>query len=550
MRRGAVLSIADSSGTVETGRVGGLLRSVPSAPYGVETDPAVFSAAVDRALHAARVVVVEPGETLRADEFALDARPDEAAAQAVRAMERADSLVGRVERMLTPNDVLYVVGVSSPLTDADDHLTLAVAKGAGVSRGWLTSPTTHRPGMVTLTDVAPTVLDRFGIAVPLWMSGTPIESVASTASNRIATLAVLDEQSGFGDQFQGVFAKLLVSLLVALVAALGAVLLTRVRLNPLLQWLAFAALAVPPAAYVVRIARVDRMGIVAATVVACGVVALLATLVHVLPVTAWKASLVLLGLSFTTTTGDLLAGAPLQVNHVFGYSPIAAGRFYGNSNIEYAVMTATAIIGVFGLLQLRDAKRVPAWTAPLFGAVVAIEGLPQFGADFGGVAASVPAILVAYAAARGGAVRLRRYVVWAAAGAVAAIAVTLVDAARPPEVRTHLGRFTARLLSGGAPATFALVSRKAQSNFGLLGSAWVWTVPVAIAVYVLVWWKAPNALALTLRTRRLACAGLAGALVAGALGFAVNDTGIWVAGMMLAHAVPFFVLLVMDRLDT
>jgi hypothetical protein len=239
------------------------------------------------------------------------------------------------------------------------------------------------------------------------------------------------------------------------------------------------------------------------------------------------------------TTGDLLAGAPLQVNNVFGYSPISAGRFYGDSNIEFAVLIATTLIGVFGLLELTGTRRITVWAAAVLVGVVVVQGLPQFGADFGGIAASVPAMLLAYAVARGRGVRVWRLAAWALAGVAAAAGVTLLDLARPPQSRTHLGRFAAHVFSGHGSGAVDIVVRKFQSNIGLLGSAWTFTVPIAIAVVFLIWRTLPD----VRRSHPMLTAGLAGTLVAGVVGFAVNDTGIWVIGMVLAYAVPVGVLL-------
>src|SRR5207302_7983005 len=96
-------------------------------------------------------------------------------------------------------------------------------------------------------------------------------------------------------------------------------------------------------------------------------------------------------------------------------------------------LIATALIGVFGLLQLRGRSRIGVLSVAFLIAVVVVQGLPQFGADFGGVAASVPSMLVAYALARGRGVRVWRIAAWAAAGAAAAVAVTLFDLSRPPQ---------------------------------------------------------------------------------------------------------------------
>jgi hypothetical protein len=268
----------------------------------------------------------------------------------------------------------------------------------------------------------------------------------------------------------------------------------------------------------------------------CALVA--AAAAAVLPLHEVNGALVLAGLSFAVTTGDLLADAPLQTNNVFGYSPISAGRFYGDSNIEFAVLISTALVVVFGLLEL---TRVRAWAAAVLVAVVVIQGLPQFGADFGGVVASVPAILVAYAVARGRRMRLARVAAWAGAGAAAAAGVTLLDLLRPPAARTHLGRFAADLASGRTGGAVDLVTRKVQSNIGLLGSAWSWTIAVAVAVALLLWKL--GAFAEMRRVHPMLAAAVAGTLAAGVVGFAVNDTGIWVFGMAAAYAAPVAVLL-------
>ena len=542
MRRGAALSVVDASGTVDVGTVSGLVRASPDDAFGVVTDDRAFTEAVDRALRSARVVVVEPGETLRADEFALDAAPREADAQNRRALERTDALIGRIAGLLAGSDTLYVVGVSSPLADPHDHLTLAVAHGNGIRRGWLTSATTHRRGMVTLTDFAPTVLARFGRAAPKSMSGTPIRSVASSARDRVAVLASLDARSRFADRFQGFATKLVVGLLGAIALTLAAAVWRSTRWRPAVEWLSLAVLAVPATAYIARALPVQRLGFVGASITACAIAALLASAAKILPLPAWKSAVVLIGIGFLWTAGDLLAGAPLQVNNVFGYSPISAGRFYGNSNVAFAILVASTLLGVFGVLELRGRRTIPLWAVIALVATVAIQGLPQFGADFGGVAASIPAILVAYAIARGRRVRLWRVATWAAAGAVAAVAVALVDAARPPQTRTHLGRFAADLLSGGAPGVADVVTRKFQSNLAVLGSAWTLTVPAAAIVAVLLLRRNPHLVHDLLATRPMVAAGLAGTLVAGVVGFAVNDTGIWVLGMTLAFVVPVAVL--------
>ena len=50
------------------------------------------------------------------------------------------------------------------------------ADGKGIEPGLARSPTTRRAGFVSLPDVAPTVLDAYGIDLPNSMAGTAMNS--------------------------------------------------------------------------------------------------------------------------------------------------------------------------------------------------------------------------------------------------------------------------------------------------------------------------------------------------------------------------------------
>ena len=70
------------------------------------------------------------------------------------------------------NDLL--IAIERPPPAKDEALAIGIA-GRGFD-GDLTSDSTRIDGYVLSTDVAPTILERFGIAVPAQMSGQPIRS--------------------------------------------------------------------------------------------------------------------------------------------------------------------------------------------------------------------------------------------------------------------------------------------------------------------------------------------------------------------------------------
>lgn len=61
-----------------------------------------------------------------------------------------------------PGTVIAVIGVTAPT--AAPALSPIVITGPGVEPGVVTSPGTGRPGLATLIDVAPTVLQSLGVA--------------------------------------------------------------------------------------------------------------------------------------------------------------------------------------------------------------------------------------------------------------------------------------------------------------------------------------------------------------------------------------------------
>ena len=83
-------------------------------------------------------------------------------------------------RSLRGNDLL--IAIAKPPPAEDRALAIGIA-GRGFD-GNLTSDSTRLDGYVLSTDVAPTILERFGVAVPSQMSGQPIRGEGGGRSRR------------------------------------------------------------------------------------------------------------------------------------------------------------------------------------------------------------------------------------------------------------------------------------------------------------------------------------------------------------------------------
>ncbi|SPL94041.1 unnamed protein product [[Actinomadura] parvosata subsp. kistnae] len=243
---------------------------------------------------------------------------------------------------------------------------------------------------------------------------------------------------------------------------------------------------------------------------------------------------------------DVMTGSKLQVNAVTGYEPVTGGRFYGFSNIAFAIYATGTVLGLAGVAQWllgRGVSRVVVvGLCSVYGAfAVFADGWPSWGADFGGVPAFVIGLAVFLMLLSGKRVSLLRLVVVGLAGAAIVGALSVVDWLRPETQRTHLGTFVQQIIDGQA---WTVVGRKFGAMVGVTVGNWSLTLLslVALAFLFLVLarpsrWGAA-ALGLAYREAPAFRAGLFGALTCAFVGFLMNDSGIAIPAMALTVAVP------------
>jgi hypothetical protein len=161
-----------------------------------------------------------------------------------------------------------------------------------------------------------------------------------------------------------------------------------------------------------------------------------------------------------------------------------------------------------------------------------VMGVPFWGNDFGGAISAAPgfALLAWLLLGR----ELRWKTVWGLAGVLVAagVAVGLVDLLRPSDQRTHVGKFFEKTGTDFGAATLVL-RRKASENLSVLSHSLLLGSLIALGLLLLyLWFVPPRSLGpLLARVSTARATALALALVA-VLGFALNDSGITIPGMM------------------
>jgi len=560
----ALLGGMDESGTVDLAAFGHNFLEVDpaAASFGARTNAQRAARALEDALaRPCGLTIVAEGDLIRADLRSL-ALPENRAEYVRSALLASDRLLTVARQNLDQSsDLLLIASPTSPAAASEARLGVAVAEGPGYPAGsTLRSASTRRNGVVTLPDVAPTILDHLGMAAPAGMVGRPWFGVAA-GEQRIASAIESDREAAFVDAVTGIAARGFIALQTLVYLAAVVTLLRARRWGGapirLLVPGALAVVAFPLATYLmgmlsgVALGSVRFVALLAAfdvALVAAVTVSLRRPLDRLLALTAATTLLLII---------DLLTGARLQINTIFGYSPIVGGRFAGVGNMAFAVLGASALAAA-ALVVHRGAgggegsraRLALMVAAALLGVVIVVDGAPVWGSDVGGVIALVPAYGVGLLLLAGVRPSLRT-VGGLALAAVAVLAIFLVfDLARPEESRTHLARLFERVAEQGPAVLAQTIERKAAANLRLLTSSiWALSVPPAagcLAVLLL----SPRATWAALRDRLPALsAGLSAALLLGALGFAVNDSGIAIPSMVLAFFVPYALIIRLCSLD-
>lgn len=541
IHREAALAAMTPGGGVAAGNVSrALLRPEPGAPFGVATDPAALLAAFREAWATSDLVVVESGDTARADAAALGLSEAERAAARRRGVERADLVLSGLLAEVEGDRTLVVV--LAPTTPGGigqrGQLRPAVVAGPGIFHGVMTSPSTRRGGLVTVADLSALVARHLMLAPEGFEAGRP-PLVEPGGSDPLGALVDRNRRAVVHDRLRAPVSVVVLGMEVAFFATAVAVL----RRRPLPRWLAFpllGTLAFPLGSFA-STAWVWRAGVLpAAVTVMAATVLLAAAALGAARGSAARASTLLLGGMFLFFCADLLAGAPAQLDSVFGYTSVAGGRFFGLGNLAFALLASSALL-LAGVLWDRPRSR-PAALAVLAGAVVAV-GLPALGADVGGTLTTVPAAaFLVLRGTGGGRLTARRVLLAVAAAALAVLAFGGLDLSRPAAERTHLGRFLVTAASDPGEA-FTIVRRKAEIAVVLaVSTKWGLVAPAGAAVLVWLHRRSRDRWRDLMRERPGTRAGLAATVLAAVVGSVVNDSGVAVAGMMLAVAAPWALL--------
>ncbi|MGQ0629976.1 MAG: hypothetical protein ACT4P1_02975 [Sporichthyaceae bacterium] len=474
------------------------------------------------------------------------------------ALRGLDSLVAHL-RAVHPGGALLVAGIGDSDPDSA-HLSAVLAEPGNVAltqlrRGWLRTETTRQTGMVTIVDLTPTLLNG---PIPDDLDGATLTARQRTESTPAVVRELNQRDIAAGvvrDSFVAFFTVFVAGQLLLYLGAALALRAGRISRRTAARTAATTGLvfgSVPVASVLINLVPWRAAGhpglalwlLLIATAVIITVLAVAGP---------WRRrpygpAGAIAALTIVTFAADVALGSRLQINALFGLSPLIAGRFHGFGNIAFAVFAMATLIAMAALaaILVRHSTRVVAGLAvAALGAVaVAFDGWPGLGADFGGVLALVPGVAILSLGVAAARLNLARLVGIAVLAVGTAAAIAVLDWTRPADARSHLGRFVQDVIDGDG---LSVLGRKLDANLGLFADfPLIGIATVPILALVLTALTQPQKLGLhalaraqdqdpVLRPLLVAC--LSTALI----GFAVNDSGVIVPATALTAAGPLLV---------
>ena len=444
----------------------------------------------------------------------------------------ADGLAA-LDRLLAarrPDDLVYAMRAPPA-----GRLTLLPTGAAGPGlRGSLRSATTRRTGLVTGTDVAPTVLERLGLKVPDKMQGEPVKTRPGGDPQQVldfsSRLNVVTSRRGPVLRYS-LLAWL--ALLAALRLAAGAAgTRAAVRIGFLgVAWLPGVALVT---------AAIEPSQTVELLVLVLGALALAAVTELALP---WPVAPALPAACVLGAHAvDLAAGSSLIVKSIAGPNPRVGARFYGIGNELETMLGLTLLLGIGAALAALRPRRLSVAFGVSAAAGAVLLGAGRLGADVGGVVTLAAGGAAAAIAARppGRPLGRRKLALAIVAPALAVAALVALDLATAGG-----GHLTRSVVQANGPGDLLDIVRRrfAISVSGLGAGTTPISFGIAVALLATGVWRRRELLAPLEEAgpdaARAFRAGIVGAFFATVVGALSNDSGpvivlIGTLGLLLA----------------
>ena len=471
-----------------------------------------------------------------------------------KAIKSCDGLIGSIKSELNLNkDQIYIISPVSPRIK--EQLTVFVGNGKGIKAGYATSGITRREGIISLADIAPSILDFYHIEIPNTMIATLLNYKPSsdTVAEKKDMLISVNEHGLLRDS-SFVYVAGSFILIVFLSIVFSIISYKKIpKLRRFTKYLLYASISMPTITFLIA----PFMMMLEKPVYIYIVFAFLTVFSSMLAyhfAKKYKSQMVILVISTITLAVqllDIITGGNLQLNSYFGYSTVVAGRFAGFGNLAFSIVAISSVVIVAMVKQLAKSKQIlnKRWVniflLSILMFVLIMDGLPYLGSDVGGVLALTPMVFTVGLMLFNKRIDYKTIFISGFITIITLSIFSLFDLSRPLSERTHLGRFIEVLINGEGKT---IIERKILLNIEILSNSLIATLVIFITIYIIFLFLKPERFIKKMILENPAYRYIVyPGLIVGILGMLLNDSGVAIPGMMLSIAMPPLALLAFEK---
>ena len=555
--RQAVTMLMDSRGIVDCGDISEATNLADyTAPFGIRANEEEILRLFNQFYDHSQVLLINFGDTYRADIYASVLGKENAEEQRKAALLRADYLLGQIlQKIDLDKDCLAVVVPTPSITNKKDKNTMtpAIIVGGGMQAGLLTSSTTHRQGIMTNIDLAPTVLAFFQLNQHESMIGAPAFGEKFISGNKMQYLEKL-EADLVNNTVRRVPILKSVAYYTAVILIMALVLMVLRLFNldvstifkQLLFYNFLAVLTLPLALLIMGILKVPdvNLSFVYLILLVIGLTIIMNVLcqrcnIHMAIIFICFS---FLGLLFF----DLFTGAEYILRSPLGYDPQRGARFYGIGNELMGAAIGAATLGFAAFLDIKRFKGQIALVGVLMLSILLIMVFPGLGSKAGASISVTAAFVTLIWLSLGYATGKKQLLTVSAAILAVLVLISVADSIGVP--RTHVGRAIADIQSEGLSSALDIIVRKLEMDFKLMRySYWSGILMASIFLMLLMFKFRLDFIEHLQRNTPNILNGCYAGLFGAAVALFTNDAGIVAAATAVIY--PIFCLLLFNLLD-
>ncbi|NLZ39323.1 MAG: hypothetical protein GX893_06930 [Firmicutes bacterium] len=535
--------LADSTGQIDFGQVSeAILVEDDSFPYGRRINKEMLWQAYSDLYPFSDVLLIDWGDTARLDAYRLKLREDVASKIEAKIFADINWFLQRLIPALGPEDVLLIMAAVPPSqkSGAETLGFIAVFGKTFPANHLLTSATTQRAGLASVTDIAPFILSHLGLPQPQDMLGCPLTLAEKGDIDDLLTMR------NTIDRIYRLRPPLLKTYVVLqIIFVLGALLnlFVQILAAHFFEAVLLGLMTVPLLLLYLPLGKISLVAGFFVTVVA--VLITVIVLLRFVPNVVVRFAIIGIATSISLLV-DIICNAQLMKVSVLGYDPVAGARYYGMGNEYMGVWVGATILAAAAVSELfpHFRRKILIPIIIFFLMIIFLLILPTTGANFGGTLTAISAFTISvllWANFRPSWKNIGFILLFLAAVGILAVFINL---AVPQRLQSHLGRTLVLLQHNGWQILKDIIIRKAKMNIKLFRySQWSRALLAFLLMLAVLFYRPRGILKDISKKYPMLSVGFWGVIAGSITAFLVNDSGVVAAATTLLYAgVPIIIL--------